>query len=431
MPSLLLSNLIQSKQLVNICKICIENRMFQTANTIINSIVYNVLNISTLPKELILSCLANKNKNSYIIFVESNGHGHVTQMKNIILNLKHKYKCVGIVIGREKTIATEFAKNNQIPILNLYEPKYVSNKSTDVLVHETILCLLNYSTNHYKKVSEFVTSKCPEFIINLHLPIKLVSGISRNVFNISTQNRLNFDYYYDKVISEKKYSKFDTNSVIFSCYMVDNFNFKPHKIAIDCVNNKHITTIPPLIKIETRNKKDTKGSPNKHRRFIVCYFNIPQNIYLYNLIGTFKNIKFYVFLEEKPDFIVSSNIEFKEFGKDFSILRKKSIGVITSCGVETVYENFQLSLPMICIPSNVEQLFNAYDHSEKVPGFKWTYNITKKDIDWLINFKYSKDYWKKHNNFTNFLNKDNLLEKYINEKLTKFNEASKRSHKKL
>ena len=84
MPSLLLSNLIQSKQLVNICKICIENRMFQTANTIINSIVYNVLNISTLPKELILSCLANKNKNSYIIFVESNGHGHVTQMKNIM-----------------------------------------------------------------------------------------------------------------------------------------------------------------------------------------------------------------------------------------------------------------------------------------------------------------------------------------------------------
>ena len=84
---------------------------------------------------------------------------------------------------------------------------------------------------------------------------------------------------------------------------------------------------------------------------------------------------------------------------------------------------------MICIPSNVEQLFNAYDHSEKVPGFKWTYNVTKKDIDWLINFKYSKDYWKKHNNFTNFLNKDNLLEKYINEKLTKFNEASKRSHK--
>ena len=117
MPSLLLSNLIQSKQLINVCKICIENRMFKTANTIINSIVYNILNISTLPKELI--SIATKNKNSYIIFVESNGHGHVTQMKNIILNLKHKYKCVGIVIGREKKIATEFAKNNQIPILNL------------------------------------------------------------------------------------------------------------------------------------------------------------------------------------------------------------------------------------------------------------------------------------------------------------------------
>jgi len=415
-----ISKLIQSKQLIskqliNTCKMCIENRMFNTANTIINSIVYNVLNLSTLPKEFI--SIVNENKNTYIIFVESNGHGHVTQMKNIIIKLKNKYKCTGIVIGREKKIATEFAENNQIPILNLFEPKYVSDENPDVLVHETILCLLNYSTNHYKKVSEFVTSKCPEFIINLHLPIKLVSGISRNVFNISTQNRLNFDYYYDKVISEKKYSKFDTNSVIFSSYMVDNFNFKPHKIAIDCVNNKHIATIPPLIKIETRNKKDTK----KIKRVIVCYFNIPQNIYLYNLFGTFKNITFYVFLEKKPDFLVSSNIEFKEFGKDFSILRKKSIGVITSCGVETVYENFQLSLPMICIPSNVEQLFNAYDHTKKVPGFKWTYNVTDTDIDWLINFKYSEDYWKKHNNFCNFLNKDNLLEKYINEKLTKKN----------
>ncbi len=197
------SNLIQSKQLINICKICIENRMFKTANTIINSIVYNILNISNLPKELMLYCLANKNKNSYIIFVESNGHGHVTQMKNIILNLKHKYKCVGIVIGREKTIATEFAKKNQIPILNLYEPKYVSNKSTDILVHETILCLLNYSTYFYKKVSDFVTSKRPEFIINLHLPIKLICGFAIDVFNISTQNRINFDNYYDKIVSQK------------------------------------------------------------------------------------------------------------------------------------------------------------------------------------------------------------------------------------
>tara|TARA_B100001173_G_scaffold175084_1_gene151064 strand:- start:5857 stop:7116 length:1260 start_codon:yes stop_codon:yes gene_type:complete len=417
MPSLLLSNLIQSKQLINVCKICIENRMFKTANTIINSIVYNILNISTLPKELI--SIATKNKNSYIIFVESNGHGHVTQMKNIILNLKHKYKCVGIVIGREKKIATEFAKNNQIPILNLYEPKYVSNKSTDILVHETILCLLNYSTYFYKKVSDFVTSKRPEFIINLHLPIKLICGLAINVFNISTQNRINFDDYYDKIVSQKKYSKFNINSVIFSCYMVDNFNLNPHKIAIDCVNNKHIKTIPPLIKRESLIEPIHRKHDTINEKFIICYFNVPQNIYLYNLIGNFKNIKFYVFIEKKPDFVVSSNIEFKELGKDFSILRKKSIGLITSCGVETIYENFQLCLPMLCIPSNVEQLFNAYDHSEKVPGFKWTFKITKNDINWLINFKYSKDYWEKHNNFTKFLNKDDLLEKYIHEKLSK------------
>ena len=408
-----ISNLIQSKQLINTCKMCIENRMFQTANTIINSMVYNILNISNLPKELI--SIANKNKNSYIIFVESNGNGHVTQMKNIISKLKHKYKCVGIVIGREKKIATDFAKNNKIPILNLYEPKYVSNKNTDILVHETIVCLLDYSTYFYKKVSDFVTSKCPEFIINLHLPIKLICGLSINVFNISTQNRINFDKYYNKIVSEKKYSKFNINSVIFSCYMVDNSNFKPHKIAIDCVNNKHIKTIPPLIKIEKRQISKN----NICEKFIICYFNISQNIYLYNLIGKFKNIKFYVFIEKKPDFVVSSNIEFKELGKDFSILRKKSIGVITSCGVETIYENFQLCLPMLCIPSNVEQLFNAYDHNEKVPGFKWTFKITKNDINWLINFKYSKDYWEKHNNFTKFLNKDDLLEKYINEKLSK------------
>ncbi len=84
--------------------------------------------------------------------------------------------------------------------------------------------------------------------------------------------------------------------------MVDNFNLKPHKIAIDCVNNKHIKTIPPLIKRESLIEPIHKKHNSKNERFIICYFNVPQNIYLYNLIGNFKNIKFYVFIEKKTGF---------------------------------------------------------------------------------------------------------------------------------
>ena len=58
-------------------------------------------------------------------------------------------------------------------------------------------------------------------------------------------------------------------------------------------------------------------------------------------------------------------------------------------------ENFQLGLPMVCIPSNPEQIFNAYDHSRKVPGFIWTHELKEKHIDWIINYKCNQDYWEK------------------------------------
>ena len=94
-------------------------------------------------------------------------------------------------------------------------------------------------------------------------------------------------------------------------------------------------------------------------------------------------------------------------------MRDRCIGVISSCGVESVYENFQLGLPMICIPSNSEQLFNAYDHSRKIPGFDYTFELTQKHILWLINFKKNKYYWKKHEQFKKYLSKDYLLKEYI------------------
>ena len=146
----------------------------------------------------------NVKRGTYVILVEGNGNGHITQMKEVIEKLKHMYTCVGIVVGREKTMATEYAVKNYIPILNLREPLYVSDENTDVLVNETLAYVLEYGLYHYSTVSQFIISKSPEFIINLHLPIKIMSVATRIVFNISTQNRLNFDVDYDAVASEKE-----------------------------------------------------------------------------------------------------------------------------------------------------------------------------------------------------------------------------------
>ena len=74
---------------------------------------------------------------------------------------------------------------------------------------------------------------------------------------------------------------------------------------------------------------------------------------------------------------------------------------------------------MVCIPSNSEQLFNRYDHSRKIPGFKWTYDVTVDTIKWLIEFKYTKQYWKKHEEFCKYLSNDTLLEQYVTNVLRK------------
>ena len=355
-------------------------------------------------------------KKCYIIFVESNGNGHVTQMKHIIELLKKSYKCVGIVIGREKRMASEYAKNHNIPILNLHEPKYVSDENIDALVNDTIAYLLEYSYFQYPKVVDFVLNKSPEFIINLHLPIKLMCAATRTVFHISTQNRINFDVDYDSIIAENVFEKFTTNSVLFSSYLIHKSHLRMYKIAIDCVPNlnKNIDLcIPPLIK--------NSDLSSRLENSIVCYFNVPPNVSVYGIMEMFLQIEFYIYLSFLPkDSILQKlpkNVHLQETGDDFVTRRARSIGVISSCGVETVYETFLLGLPMVCIPSNSEQLFNAYDHSRKIPGFKWAYNLNKEHISWLVEFKHTNDYWLKHNNFKTYMKIVSPLETFINDTL--------------
>ena len=294
--------------------------------------------------------------------------------------------------------------------MNLVEAKYLSNQTTDDLVSETLSYVVEYSYYHYTTVTKFITSRSPEFIINLHLPIKILSNYTRTVFNISSQNRLNFEMDEENILSENKFNKFDTLLVQFSSYMINNSHFRAHKIAIDCIDNPNLITIPPLI-------KNVDYISTGIEQSIVCYFNIEPSISFYKVFSSFPNIDFNVFVENLPSnrelMYLSNNIHFNELGNSFHDMRKQCIGVICSCGVESVYENFQLGLPMICIPSNSEQLFNAYDHVRKIPGFDYTFELTKEHIEWLINFKKDKLYWKRHQEFTKYLLKDYLLKDYI------------------
>ena len=149
-----MNQLFKSKTIINTCKSLIENKQFVIVNTILNGLVYNLINVPNIPREMISS--VRKNNNTYIILVESNGNGHITQMKSIIENLKDTFVCIGIIIGRQKSLATKFAKEHNIPILNLDEPKYVSDQTTDHLVSETLSYIVEYSYYHYTTVTKAV-----------------------------------------------------------------------------------------------------------------------------------------------------------------------------------------------------------------------------------------------------------------------------------
>lgn len=397
----MLNQIADITPIIRTCKFFIENRMFSLADNALNGLMINIGNLASFQTGLAKSLL--QNKNTFVILVESNGNGHITQMIEIIRLLKGNYKCIGIVIGRQKNNATEFAIKNNIPIFNLQEPKFVSELDTNTLLNHTVSYLLEYSLFHYTTVSDFVADLSPQFIINLHLPIKLATTLP--ILNISTQNRLDFNKDYSSVIS--KFDRFSVNGVLFSSYIVHNSYINLYKIAINAQDTpSSLLTIPPLIPITTIS---SRKEPN-----IVCYFNKKPNDSIFDLMLLFTHIRFSIFLPSTEGYTQRSNLYFYPTGKKFTTLRKSCIGVITSCGVETVYENFQFGLPMICIPSNPEQLFNAYDHSRKIPGFFWTFNLDKTHIDKLINFEYTDEYWKKHILFCNFIrNKKFTLRTYI------------------
>lgn len=392
--------MLLKESIVSTCKFFIENKMYNLANSLLDSVVYNPMNLVAIHNEIV----NQKKKNSYVILVESNGLGHFTQMKNIIRLLNNSYNCVGIVAGRFNNDVYDFANEKNIPLMTLNEPHFVSNQETESIINDTIRYVIEFSYLHYNKASQFICKLNPEFIINLHLPIKLVSIATKTVFNISSQNRLDFEKDYYSIVLDNKFSTFTLNSVIFSTYLIHNSYLNVHKIAIDCGEYSY-QTIPPMINIDNLelSKRDNKT--------IVCYFNVPQTEVIWNIFKVFENITFIVFIKNSKKYkTIYKNIIFKEVNNNFDEYRKNSLGIISSCGVETIYENFKMGLPMVCVPSNAEQAYNGYDHSRKIPGFKWDYCLKKEHIDWLINFKRNDLYWKKHEKFNTFLGKkDNLI----------------------
>lgn len=396
----------ESKSMLTLCRVLIETQSFQSANAMLDSLIYNFLNLSHINQEI-----QNHNnicKNSFIFFVEGNGHGHATQMLQIYDLIKDSYNCVGVVMGRQKNSVNEFADKYQIPLLNLQEPEFVSDTSVNKLTTDTLKFIFDYSIKHYKCISEFVSHNKPEFIINLHLPIKIFSAITRPVINISSQNRLNFQEDYKTVISYKEFEKYQTDSVLFSSYVIHNSCLKIHKFAINSVDDLSTTTLPPLIDYfpkSTRTKKE-----------IICYFNKEIPIDLLTLFEQFPDFSFYIysnFMQQYSKIAYPANVYFENFGTKFNEQRKYCVGIISSCGFETICENFQLAIPMLCLPMNPEQLYNAFDHSRKIPGFFWTFKIEKSDIENILNFEYNQEYWRKHSDFCSWLSKKEKLKNKI------------------
>lgn len=396
---------MNSNPIVHTCKFLIENKLFSLANNIINGLM-NSTNVRPLHNSLKNTII--QKKNTYVVLVEANGNGHATQMINLIKLLEDTYRCTGIVVGRKKQNVIDFAESHNIPVLYLKEPDYVSSTSSSSwLLNTTLEFIVEYNFLYYKTVSNFVNEKYPEFIINLHLPIKFACTVP--VINISTQNRINFDNDYKKVLSSK-FDRFSVNAVLFTSFVIHNSFINSHKIAIDSLpQSTNINfTIPPLI--STNSTVVSKRNNNT----VVCYFNKLPSIYTLRTLNNYTRANIVLFL---PDNLTIngdySNIEICVFGDKFFEVRENAIGVITSCGVETVYETFLLAIPMVCIPSNPEQLFNAYDHSRKIPGFHWTYDLEDKHINQLLDFEYSTDYWLKHQDFLSFYQNKTLLKLYI------------------
>ena len=424
------NKILNSETTISICKVLIENHSFNEINTIINTCIYNVFNVFHFP----ISHRTYKTSNikSYIFFVEGNGHGHVTQMFEIYKQLKSCYKCSGVIVGKEKKDVCNFCIENKIPLISLNEPEYIIDADNKAITIDTLKFLIDYSTKDFMKVANFIGGLTPDFFINLHLPLKIPYHIDLPVFNISSQNRLNFTKYYDTVVSYNEYENYATDCVLLSTYLIHKSYNNILKIAIDSIdtnsNENSLMNIPPLIERNTISSRKLNN--------VICYFNnfIDEKLIEIFTDKSFSNYKFYIFLNNTETCIDKLklyynfekigtseykyfNIEIHKFSVLFKELRNKSKYVITSCGVETVYENFQAALPMLCIPSNPEQIFNALDHSNKIPGFFWTMKLKLSNLFDLFNFEYNTDYWIKHKQFLLWLDEKEKLKKFIDKKL--------------
>ena len=152
-------------------------------------------NSAFITKRLLLSPPKNTiNKNTYLIFVQSNGSGHFTQMIQIIDILKPNYECIGIIASYEKPNVTKYAQDNKLSLFNLEEPNYMNHDpNLEIVINGFREYLENY-TKLYPDLSDFVDNHFPEFVINLHCPLIMHTFRNIPVFNISTQNRWNLNY---------------------------------------------------------------------------------------------------------------------------------------------------------------------------------------------------------------------------------------------
>lgn len=333
-------------------------------------------------------------KKKYLLSVQGEGRGHVTQAMTLYeLLVANGHEVCAIILGSsgKRDIPTFFINKVKAPIIQLQSPNFVTdkkNKSINV-TKSVIHGFRNLKTYRasLKKIDDIVKKEKPDVIINF---FDLLVGLYYRFYkpNIPHLCIAHQYIYLHPQFEFPKGKKGDQLAIKFFTKVTSIGSKK--KLALSFYDipeiKNHVTVVPPLL----RDDVFTLRSELKDH-FLIYLVN---NGYFDEIAAWHKlnpTIELHCFTDN-PDYIKSNyvydqNTLFVHAINDKLFLEKMSEakGLATSAGFESVCEAMYLGKPVLMVPikGHYEQFCNSRDgHKAGAGVYADSFELTK-----LLNYQ--------------------------------------------
>ncbi|MFA7087874.1 MAG: glycosyltransferase family protein [Patescibacteria group bacterium] len=304
----------------------------------------------------------------YLLFVQCEGRGHLTQslaLKKMLEKRGHEISAIITGAGKPENLPDFFKQKIDCPLFSVESPRFITDKKgKGIKIFKSAIKTIYHSPRYFsslKKIRKIVKQYSPDIFINFYEPL---AGNYRRLY---CDRRPMFCIGHQHFISHSSFKLAPINKIAKLSFKIYNRLTAPKntiKIALSFtmepdMPQKNLFVCPPLIREEIMNAQTSK------QNFILVYLLNPgysEEIINWNK----KNPKFKIqaFWNKPENIAISPTLTFHSLsGQKFIEHLSSCDAYVATAGFDSIAEAAYLQKLIMMVPTknHFEQKYNAFD----------------------------------------------------------------------